>query len=129
MDVIHTINTHTSIKAGLTVKRKYKSTPRHPHAITKWWFVVSGEENLLQQLYGEWSTISDQTEGKWSLEPLLCYSDPESTSTDSSCHDGVPPANMHQSPNPSQESDSATPLTTMDANAATPEITDPSSNQ
>ena len=125
-DVIRTINTYTSVKTGLTVKRKYKSTPRYPHAITKWWFVVSGEENLLQQLHGEWSKIT-QTEGKWSLESLLCY--PESTSTDSNCHDGVSPANnMHPSPNPSQESDSTT-LTTMDPNAVTPEITDPSSNQ
>ena len=128
-DVLRTINSHSSIKTGLTVKRKYKSTPRYPHTITKWWFVVSGEENLLQQLHGEWSTVSNQTEGKWSLEPLLCYC-PESTLTDPSCPDAVPPTNMHQSPNRRQESNSATSLTPMeDPNAATSENTDSSSNQ
>ena len=72
-DVIRTINSYTSVKTGLPAKRKFKSTPRHPHTTTKWWFVISGEEHLLQQLQGEWTTISNQTEGKWSLEPLLCY--------------------------------------------------------
>ena len=91
--------------------------------------VVSGEENLLQQLHGEWSTVSNQTEGKWSLEPLLRYC-PESTPTDPSCPDAVPPTNVHQSPNRRQESNSATSLTLMeDPNAATSENTDSSSNQ
>ena len=49
-DVIHTINSQTSIKTGLDVKCKYRSRPGNPHAVSKWWFIVSGEENLLMQL-------------------------------------------------------------------------------
>ena len=109
-DITRTINSHTSIKTGLTVKRKYKSKSRYPYAISKWWFVVSGEENLLQQLQGEWSTVSNHTEGKWSLESLLCY-DPESTLI-SSNPVATAPTDVHESPNPHQQSagnsDSAT---------------------
>ena len=99
------------------VKRKYKSRPRYPHTMFTWWFVIIGEENLLQQLQQEWSTINNQTEGKWSLEPLLCY-DLESTPIGTSCPESsISPTNVHvyQSPNPHQESES----TTMDSNAVT----------
>ena len=101
-DVTRTINSHTSIKTGLTVKRKYKSNPRYPHAISKWWFVISGEENLLEKLQGEWSTVNNQTEGKWSLEPLLCY-DPEPTPL-SNHPDATTLTDVHESPNPHQQS-------------------------
>ena len=80
-DIIHTINSQTSIKTGLDVKRKYKSRPGNPHAVSKWWYVISGEEDLLKQLQGEWEAISLHTNSKWLLEPLLCFStDSESAS-------------------------------------------------
>ena len=40
--------------------------------------MISGEENLLQQLQEEWPEITSSEE-KWSLEPLLCYA-PQATS-------------------------------------------------
>ena len=110
-DVIHVINFNSSVKTGLTVKRKYKSSARYPHMMSKWWFVISEEENPLQQLQREWSTANNQIEGIWSLEPLLCY-DPESTRTVGSNHsDTTPPTSVHQPPNAHQDSESAmTPL-------------------
>ena len=85
-DITSTIYAHTTIKSGLAVKRKFKSRRGSPLTVSKWWFVISGEENLLQQLQEEWPSIIN-SEGKWSLEPLLCFeSDLEATS-ESSNHD------------------------------------------
>ena len=72
-DIIHTINSLTSIKTGLVIKRKYKSSPGNLHAVSKWWYVISSEEDLLRQEQGEWAAISMHTNSKWHLEPLLCY--------------------------------------------------------
>ena len=71
-DITSTIYAHTSIKSGLTVKRKFKTSRNSPQTVTRWWFVISGEENLLQQLQEEWPEINSNEE-KWSLEPLLYY--------------------------------------------------------
>ena len=69
------IKSLTSIKEGLSFKRKYKYRINNQRGISRWWFVVSGEESLLQQLQEEWPVIHQQVnlKGKWSLEPLLCY--------------------------------------------------------
>ena len=37
----------------------------------KWWFVIRGEESVLQELEGEWSTVAMQT--AWKLEPVYVY--------------------------------------------------------
>ena len=126
-DVIRVINSNTSVKTGLTVKRKYKSRPGHPHTTSKWWFVISGEENILQQLQGEWSTVNNQTEGKWSLEPLLCYADPESTPIGSNCPAATTSTNVTTPPNPHQESEPTT--THMGSNATTCGSSDSNSSQ
>ena len=130
-DVIQTINSHTNVKTGLTIKRKYKSSPRQPHTTSKWWFVIIGEENLLQQLQGEWSKVKSQTEGKWSLEPLLCYN-PESASSNQP--DATLPTNVPMSPIPHQESEptmSCTPrnIDTNDPPASANMTTSPDQNQ
>ena len=74
-DIDQAITSLTSIKEGLFFKRKYKYRSNNHRAISKWWFVVSGEESLLLRLQEEWPVIHQQTnlKGKWSLEPLLCY--------------------------------------------------------
>lgn len=77
-DITNTIYARTSIKSGLTIKRKFKTRRNSPQAVTRWWFVISGEENLLQQLQEEWPEITSSEE-KWSLEPLVCYA-PQATS-------------------------------------------------
>lgn len=58
------------------VKRKYKTTaPGRGDSmrISRWWFVVSANEELLKQLEGKWSSVKLQT--NWSLEPVLCFND------------------------------------------------------
>ena len=97
-DITRTIHTLTSIKTGLTVKRKYKTRRSYPHTVSRWWFVISGEENLLRQLQDEWPTVTDsnQTKGKWSLQPLLCY-DPEATSETSNQTNLSPPESTESS--------------------------------
>ena len=56
---------------GLTVKRKFKTAPSDRNRVMKWWFVLRGEEQLLEQLQDEWPAVSTQT--SWKLEPVLSY--------------------------------------------------------
>ncbi len=56
---------------GLTIKRKFKATHGDRNRVTKWWFVLRGEEQLLEQLQEEWPAVSVQT--SWKLEPVLSY--------------------------------------------------------
>ena len=54
---------------SLTVKRKFKTTTGDTSKqIVRWWFVIRGEEKVLEQLQNEWSSVSIQT--AWKLEPL-----------------------------------------------------------
>ena len=57
--------------SDLQIKRKYKSSRRNPDTVAKWWFVIRGEENKLQELEGEWRAIAIQT--AWKLEPVYYY--------------------------------------------------------
>lgn len=57
--------------SDLQIKRKYKSSHRNPDTVAKWWFVIRGEENKLQELEGEWRAIAIQT--AWKLEPVYYY--------------------------------------------------------
>ena len=54
---------------SLTIKRKYKIANNNPKQVTRWWFVVRGEECLLEQLQASWQSVSIQT--SWKLEPVL----------------------------------------------------------
>ena len=70
--VENTLRTLTNINAkGLVVKRKFKTARNDSGRVVKWWFVVRGEESVLEQLQKEWPTISIQT--SWRLEPVLSY--------------------------------------------------------
>ena len=57
--------------SDLQIKRKYKSSRRNPNTVAKWWFVIRGEENKLQELEGEWRAIAIQT--VWKLGPVYYY--------------------------------------------------------
>ncbi len=52
---------------------KFKSAHDDPSRVMKWWFVLRGEESMLEQLQKEWSIVALQT--SWKLEPVLCYVD------------------------------------------------------
>ena len=56
----------------LAIKRKYKESPSSRKA-SKWWFVIRGDEKLLQQLESKWQSISLLT--AWKLQDVLEYAD------------------------------------------------------
>ena len=56
---------------SLTIKRKYRTVTNDPKQVTRWWFVVRGEECLLEQLQASWQSVNIQT--SWKLEPVLKY--------------------------------------------------------
>ena len=79
--VKNTIKAITKID-GLDVKRKYhvKNTRQGASTgpkiqVSKWWFVITGEEPTLQSLMENWSAVKYQT--NWSLEPVLSFCDSE----------------------------------------------------
>ena len=61
----------------LIVKRKFKTAVNNPTRVQKWWFIIRGEEDLLQQMEESWSAVSVQT--TWKLEPAYMYNDNETT--------------------------------------------------
>jgi len=64
------LSTLTKVSSkDVVVKRKYKTAQRDPHQVTKWWFVLRGEEEVLQQLQEEWPSVALQT--TWKLQPVL----------------------------------------------------------
>ena len=77
---------------GLEIKRKYRlkkaqKASRESNAasiqVSKWWFVISGEEAILDQLAKNWDTVKIQT--NWSLKPIFSYGNPTDQATNSSC--------------------------------------------
>ena len=75
---------------GLTVKRKFKTALSDQNRVMKWWFVVRGEEQLLEQLQDEWPAVYVQT--SWRLEPVLSYAttadDPGTTTAEKPTESG-----------------------------------------
>ena len=74
--VRNTIRAITNID-GLDVKRKYhvqktREVSMGPKPqLSKWWFIISGEEPVLQLLMEKWNAVSYQT--NWTLEPVNSY--------------------------------------------------------
>ena len=56
----------------LLVKRKYKEATSGDKPVL-WWFVIRGNEDVLQKLDNEWTKVSLQT--TWKLLPLLRFSE------------------------------------------------------
>ncbi len=54
---------------SIEVRRKYKTLDNNR---LRWWHVVSGEEEILKQLEGEWEGVQCQT--GWKIEPCLAFS-------------------------------------------------------
>ena len=52
---------------ALTIKRKYKTVNTDSKRVVRWWFVIRGEEKVLEQLENNWSSVGIQT--AWKLEP------------------------------------------------------------
>ena len=65
--VSHAIHKITSIPAAdLSIKRKFKS---NDNKVLSWWFVVPGEETILEQLDNLWEQVYLQT--RWELKLYL----------------------------------------------------------
>ena len=56
---------------ALTVKRKYKVARDGSKRVVRWWFVIRGSEEILQQLQTNWGPIAIQT--AWKLEPVFMF--------------------------------------------------------
>ena len=74
---------------GLEIKRKYSLKKAQQARIgreaastqvSKWWFIISGEESILDQLVSNWDAIKLQT--NWSLELIFSYGNPTDQATD-----------------------------------------------
>ena len=57
--VIKSITQLTSIGSNVQVKRKYKTNDKGK--VVKWWYILQGEEALLNQLEQEWEKVELQT--------------------------------------------------------------------
>ena len=75
---------------GLEIKRKYRLKEAQKASlesntasiqVSKWWFVISGEESILVQLAKNWDTVKIQA--NWSLEPIFSYANPKDQATNS----------------------------------------------
>lgn len=73
-----TIQRFSTVGGKLSVRRKYRMTGDNPARVTKWWFVIRGDEEDLQTLQKEWPQVATQT--AWKLEPLYRYDVPPNTS-------------------------------------------------
>ena len=61
----------TSIASdGIEVRRKYKTDNGKT---TRWWHVVSGDEETLKTLESEWEGVQQQLD--WKIEPCLAFAD------------------------------------------------------
>jgi len=68
--VENTLHTLTKIpKNSLVIKRKYRTAQDNSNRVTRWWFVLRGEEEILAQLQEEWPVVALQT--AWKLQPLF----------------------------------------------------------
>ena len=68
--VANVLKVHAKVPSNsLSIKRKYKTARNNSKQVVRWWFVVRGEEKLLEQLQSDWSSVSIQT--AWKLEPVL----------------------------------------------------------
>ena len=73
--VSHAVHTITGIPTtNLSIKRKFRHCAVS-NKVSTWWFVIRGEETVLEQLESMWSQVQLQT--KWELKSLLSYSDAE----------------------------------------------------
>ena len=64
----------TSPSTSLVAKRESITACNNHKHVTKWWFVIRGEDRLLEHLQNEWQLEAVQT--AWKLKPVLCYKDP-----------------------------------------------------
>ena len=91
----------------LTIKWKYKVNPSNVEtnivlgAVTKWWYVVRGEEQLLHKLDSSWHLLYMYT--NWKIEHVLKFSEAATTNiteanTSSNARQQPTPPNVSERP-------------------------------
>ena len=71
--VSSTLSKLTSKGNQVQVKRKYKSI-QNTNKTARWWFVLRGSEDMLQEIENEWDHVSAQT--NWKLETVDVHDNP-----------------------------------------------------
>ena len=81
------VSSLTSISPkSLVIKRKHKYVNSGCRSMQRWWFVVRGDEAVLQELDSCCDSIALQT--CWQLTPLVQYIPVRSSHPDNVCHNG-----------------------------------------
>lgn len=106
--VANTLKRFTTVDVeNLRVKRKFKLATTDPRRVQKWWFMVRGNEDILQQLEASWDAIAVQT--AWKLEPAYTY---ESKCNETLLQSTHHPAVQHDDPDYNCEIASTVTVTT-----------------
>ena len=77
--VSKTISSLTKVPTdNIIIKRKYKTNQQSSggQKLSRWWFVIRGNEDTMKQLEEKWNQVSMQLD--WKLEPLYSFSEPGS---------------------------------------------------
>ena len=74
--VKNTIKALSKIEVTFDIKRKYhlRSSGGSNDQVSKWWFIISGQEADLKLLSECWNVVKLQT--NWSLESVYSYAEP-----------------------------------------------------
>ena len=73
----------------LQIKRMFKTSSTESSRVKKWWFVIRGEEDLLNKLEAGWNGIALQT--AWKLQPVHVFDVASSHPADIDQEDNVEP--------------------------------------
>lgn len=91
--------------SDLAVKRKFKTVQASNRATERWWFVLRAEEAILKGLEEKWNSMA--LPHRWKLEPLLCYAESDSESSQAL-------AEQERNPTPADASHLSTSASTVD---------------
>ena len=70
-NTIKSLTTFSASQNDLIIKRIYKRAHNDQKRVVKWWFVIRGDEKLLEKLDHQWNLVAVQT--AWQLQPLQCF--------------------------------------------------------
>ena len=89
--VLSTLQRLTSVAENVEVRRKFK---KRGNTEVRWWFLIRGEETVLQNLEQEWVNIENST--SWKLE--RCYQPVSASATHDLASEGdIGHTTTHQS--------------------------------
>ncbi len=72
--ILNAIDSLKSVSTqDLSIKRKFKKD--REGLVTKWWFVINGDETILLELEKTWHVVEQQV--GWTLGPVLRYPESE----------------------------------------------------